>query len=422
MSKKKKPGKTKLHSPGQVQQNALKLLKTACDQLVGEGHFKKFTEICQLKMVCNRVPTLKLKSHPQSGISNENLKMYNEIFAGQLQNTTLDTITGNQISLYSFLREGILLVNYVDVMEENLFHYTELQKIFEPYNRQGKRLTEFVNELVQLLYRMSLLCSNFLTSMFCYKVDGVAAYSGDGLTNEVILQMVKAPRYKIPIKEISREVIQLCWSDYNGDLMLLKEKPSKYGLKTQDDQELKVCIQKHALDRLEDRIGVVTGMMHFSVYVSMKGNHTINHPQGSSSLVEYQIHGKKLGYLVCSVHDEKIIIRTFLFLTNDGTPEGKKLFELSKLELLDKQYLGIDTLEGFIKFEIAEDPVLKELFTQTGCESLLNLEDVKPFVSSKIIARDPAMLCHYLMGMNSKDVSVKTIKPQSANYQELTNS
>lgn len=400
MSKtKKKSGKAQ-HSQQQVQLNALQLLKTACDIMVGEGHFKKFSEICQLKMVCNRVPTLKLKTDPDSGISPTELKMYNDVFSGQMQRIQFKTVTEKDISLYSYLREGILLINYVEVMDdERLTHYDELKQLFSPYCRDTKKFTESVQELVQLLYRMSSLCSSIQNEMMCYKVDGVAAYSGDGNTNEVLLKMVKPLRIKVQIKEISREVIQLCWPDFNGNLTPAKAKPSKYGLKTEDDQELEVYIQKHALQRLEERIGVVTGISHYSLYASIMLGTIACHPQGSSSLVEYDIYGKKLGYLVCSVHDGKIIIRTFLFLTNDGTPEGKKLSELTRLELLDKQFLGIDTLEGFIRFGIADDPALTELFTQAGCSSLLDLEEIKPFVLSKVSSRDPALLLQYLMGL-----------------------
>lgn len=99
--------------------------------------------------------------------------------------------------------------------------------------------------------------------------------------------------------------------------------------------------------------------------------------------------------------DEKIIIRTFLFLTNDGTPDGKKLSELTRLQLLDKQYLGIDTLAGFMKFWIAKDEALSALFTEAGCESLLDLHVLERFQVSELTAKDPLYLLKYLRGINN---------------------
>ncbi|WP_158991691.1 hypothetical protein [Mucilaginibacter sp. L196] len=49
-------------------------------------------------------------------------------------------------------------------------------------------------------------------------------------------------------------------------------------------------------------------------------------------LLPLQIMGKKLGYIIVDVLEDKLIIRTFLFLTNDGTPEGRKLAQITKLK------------------------------------------------------------------------------------------
>ena len=44
----------------------------------------------------------------------------------------------------------------------------------------------------------------------------------------------------------------------------------------------------------------------------------------------------------------KIVIRTFLFVTNNGTPEGKKLAQITGLQKLDKKYLALDKLSTFM--------------------------------------------------------------------------
>jgi hypothetical protein len=206
----------------------------------------------------------------------------------------------------------------------------------------------------------------------------------------------------------SREVFQLGWPDYNGNVKEIKLRPSKIGLKLRGDKSVSIYLQKHALQRLEERLGIVTGISHYHLYATLKSNNPVAHPQGTTTLVEYSIYEKKLRYLVCGIYEEQIVVRIFLFLTNDGTPEGNRLSELTRLGLLDKQYLGIDTLEGFLRFGIAEDPALKELFTRAGCESLLDMDDVKPFVVSKVAPKDPALLLQYLIGMGQQTQEFKT--------------
>jgi hypothetical protein len=69
------------------------------------------------------------------------------------------------------------------------------------------------------------------------------------------------------------------------------------------------------------------------------------------------------------------VVRTFLFLTNDGTPEGRKLAAITNLHLLDKQFLGIDEINAFLQYNIAGDAILRKLFVDAGCGSLLHYVD-----------------------------------------------
>lgn len=94
-----------------------------------------------------------------------------------------------------------------------------------------------------------------------------------------------------------------------------------------------------------------------------------------------------------------MVIRSFLFLTNDGTPEGKWLSELMQLQRLDKLYLEIDTLAGFMGFNISEDANLCALFREAGCDDLLDLSDLKIYFTFDVKEKDVTTLLRYLMGM-----------------------
>lgn len=397
--KKTKTGKAGQFSQKQIDANSRKLLQATCDKLLGPGSFNKFSPICQAKLIFNRFPALKLKLLPDANISTSDAKVFNELFVSQLREYQVTSLTGEQIPLNIFLREAVLLVCYAEIIDDqNLPNYQTLKEAFAPYSRE-KFITP-LHDLVQLLYRFSVLLSDWSLTMLRHDITNVAHFSGDGTLNEVRISMVKPRKISVKIDGIKRDLFRVSWPDYLGAIDEVSVIPSKLGLyHPEKNKPLEVYIQKHAISRLAERIGIVPGIVHQAVYDTMKYPKENYQSHGETSLVELYIYQKKLGYLVCTLHEKKIIVRTFLFLTNDGTPEGKKLSELTRLQLLDKQYLGIDTLAGFIKYEPAKNSELAELFTTAGCESLLNLDEIKTFRTDQIHTQDLSILLKYLQGI-----------------------
>ncbi|MBN2350661.1 MAG: hypothetical protein JXJ22_17625 [Bacteroidales bacterium] len=132
---------------------------------------------------------------------------------------------------------------------------------------------------------------------------------------------------------------------------------------------LPVYIQSHALHRLYERIDCYfPGYLQYHLYRSLENPVVINFE--GRILIEYIMYGIKYGYLVAECIDGFILIRTFLFITNNGTPEGKKLAEISGLKKLDKKYWAIDKLSTFYASDIENNEELKALFTEAGCNTL----------------------------------------------------
>ena len=92
----------------------------------------------------------------------------------------------------------------------------------------------------------------------------------------------------------------------------------------------------------------------------------------------------KIGYFVAELVDGIVLIRTFLLLTNGGTPEGDKLAQLTGLEADDRKYLSIDTLQGLANSDITQNENICNLFCAAGCGSILEL--------CKKINNEPAMM------------------------------
>ena len=106
-------------------------------------------------------------------------------------------------------------------------------------------------------------------------------------------------------------------------------------------------------------------------------------------LIEYRIGESKIGYMVGEYIAGAILLKTFLFITNNGTPEGRKLYELYGLGKLDKKYLMLDKLSSYIRSDIGNNEKLRGLLEQTGCAGLLNIEE-----DVQILAEGRRENCH----------------------------
>lgn len=133
-----------------------------------------------------------------------------------------------------------------------------------------------------------------------------------------------------------------------------------------------VYIQSHAIDALEKRVDCLKFyVLRDSISLAIKVGEMISFE--GTNLLSFSWRGFKLGYFVCSFVSECILIKTFLFLTNDGTPEGEKINDAFGLEKQGKKYLEIDKLSSFIMTDIHRDKGLKETFSRFGVGHLFGV-------------------------------------------------
>jgi len=139
---------------------------------------------------------------------------------------------------------------------------------------------------------------------------------------------------------------------------------------------LKVYVQVHVLERMYERLGRHFVAFNYNYITLAIGSKDIVAAGSKNSYLFPLTYNNtiKVGYLKGDIIGGKLLIRTFLFLTNNGTPEGKKLQELIGLEKEDKKYLGIDQLSTFINSDIRNNEKLKNLFTEAGCGGLFSLD------------------------------------------------
>ena len=119
-----------------------------------------------------------------------------------------------------------------------------------------------------------------------------------------------------------------------------------------------VFVQRHVFERLYGRDGRIFCGKEFEA--RLQNSLTLSlidpriHPQDDNTyLVEYHLDDYKVGYVVAERLDDVILLKTFLFLTMDGTPEGTKLWKQLRLDRSGKEYTGLDRLPTFMDTDLA---------------------------------------------------------------------
>jgi hypothetical protein len=196
------------------------------------------------------------------------------------------------------------------------------------------------------------------------------------------------------IEGSNRPVVRVGWGNYPDGVVWCSRPPASFGLPQRDiTHRLPVYIQMHALQRISERLdSIKTGMAHYFVYLSLK-NGRIHKIQNDQYLIELHIMDMKAGYLLAVVQDEMVIVRTFLLLTNNGTPEGAKLANYTGLQKEDKKYLALDKLSTFMDPALRDNETIQRIFFDAGCSDLFEIthdlvadpDKIRSHVSTKVL-------------------------------------
>ena len=127
-----------------------------------------------------------------------------------------------------------------------------------------------------------------------------------------------------------------CYSMERNQGLQYRDVPGELLSSSRESERVPVYIQRHAIDRLEERLGV-----HNPAFLTMLREQSLLRPvvfqrNDGSFLIEVRIGPHRIGYFVAERCGPVLVIRTFLFLTMQGTPEADLL--RSELSLLSRRY------------------------------------------------------------------------------------
>ncbi len=232
--------------------------------------------------------------------------------------------------------------------------------------------------------RATLCESRFDTKMFWFEISGAATFfKGTGVN--VTIHEEKAVEEKIVVDDTVRKAYRLGGMDH-GTFTWLTLDAGLFGGKS--GQMVPVYIQPHAIRKLEERLNLDTNIVHWYSFKSMFHKPVIRSTDNDEYLVEYLICGLKAGYFIVGLEGGKLVIKTFLFLTNKGTPEATKLYYRLKLTRQDIEFNSLDTLDAFTKTDLFNDPVIGALLDECGLSSLRKMKDRLQFSTLASAADD----------------------------------
>lgn len=382
MSKRsKKPSKQNLEkiSRAQHRNKFFKKIEYICNLVAGNKTFSLIPPSELDKIYTLRFLSPKIFAASNEKVDNETVEYAIYLISNALkQDEVLITNKNHAITLHDHITVGLSLMLYLLGSKKNTF-----PKVEELRNKMKDLipLTEGINianiRMSDINQAFGNITSDLSKQMFWldYQIAQATEYRFSQ-QNLIEIHTVFPERKQLTIDGVTRPVTAVGWclSNFGFDKIFLK--PSKLGVKGQFAHiPLNVFIQNHAFIRLRERLdNVLIGFVHFCLYYSLKFPKVIKDKNGSI-LIEFNFFGIKAGYLVVEIIQGIILVRTFLFLTQNGTPEGDKLEEICGIGKLDKKYLAIDKLSAFMTSGIGINEELNQIFKKAGCDELLLLYD-----------------------------------------------
>jgi hypothetical protein len=327
-----------------------------------------------------------VKAAPGQAIPSDILEFSNYMVTRFFKNAYIPVQVGMlaQLSLYDFFSIVYTLMTYSQRLnDEDYTHAVEVKKALAPLAEVlGSPVHEAAwSKYNQFMVTISLFCCDINEYLYAFKFNPAILERGlskAGLSSDIY--RTRLPKVKVLIDEHYRPAWRLGWYLPEPELHLKFISIRSEDINLPPGNILEVYIQSHALNRLSERLdGIDGGILHFNIFDSFNILKVCRSKKGLL-LFEYAIFGDKAGYFLGEVIEEKIILKTFLFLTNNGTPEADKLQTATGLKKEDITYLAIDKLSTFLCSDIAGNERVKQLFIDAGCESLFKID--KEFISS----------------------------------------
>jgi hypothetical protein len=286
-----------------------------------------------------------------------------------------------EISLYDFFTIYVTLMLYVcdhrfENEPKNKGILEALKKYIDPYEQLHN---DAARDISNSLLVLNFYASDLRQKLYMHYHHIETEWGGkSGMISLCEIYSDTPEKRNFIINGISRPAFRVGWGQYQPKIFFkyvsLTPEQLKINMLTKDYQ-MPVYIQSHAIQRLTERLdGVITGLIFMYLHASIIIEPSVYRDKYGNILVAMKLREHKVGYFIADIIDRCVVLRTFLFLTQIGTPEGEKLKAMTGLDKLDENFFDIDKLSTFLESDIPKNEKLKALFIEAGCESLFHLD------------------------------------------------
>lgn len=227
------------------------------------------------------------------------------------------------------------------------------------------------------------------------ELDNRAKFSGN-----IMLTSVPALKTHFKYNNNIRPAFRVGVGQYiSEDPIYFKTPYNKLITESNDNSELDVYIQNHALSRMKERLGILTPSLrniHFNNSLQECKVCTLSNGQ---LVIQYKAGPHLLGYLPFTIVDKKLFIITFLPVCSIKTPHGKKLAELLNITREEMVYFGMDKLSFFHDTDFNAIPRLKNAIVEAGLWHLTEIDVDFEYKPATALSTDT--LIRYFQGEQS---------------------
>ncbi|HNW52055.1 MAG TPA: hypothetical protein PKH79_13300 [Prolixibacteraceae bacterium] len=324
-------------------------------------------------------PIIKIKGHIPSAFRNEKeltqfIYKHMQLFMFNIPNSD------RQISLYDYATIGLLFYLNSLRVSKNPDQSCENRIINEKIGslNGSYEMDKMVDVLAELFSRIELVCSNFATGIYQVKIVDTTSYFGVFKPSLFFLiEEIYHPKpIEIKIGDTYRPIFEV---GYTHELQFrhihIPIAKLKLGPTYPSNINVPVFIQSHALYRLYERMDKLPAyfIQTFACDSLIKADVRKTAPY--SFLISYRYENFKIGYFAADFIKNKLVIRTFLLLTQEGSPEAQKFKRLTGLTRDDIEYLKITKLSTFIGSDISKNERLKSIFDEAGLSGIYQFAD-----------------------------------------------
>lgn len=322
----------------------------------------------------------RIMAAPGQQVQEDVLKRMRSVLSYSLKNRNVPLLkNGPEVTLVEYHSVVEMFRLYLSRIEDSAFRTAaELKNAMSPFAQfeEGNKIGS--DQILVALNVAASVVSDLNSRLYWVeRKEKLRSFDPFGYESLLLVHSGVPEKKYFSMDGISRPSVKVCWPFQSKDgIYETHVNPDALGIQSRcSSGALDVYIQAHALRRLSERLDSIgPASLQMELYFSLEYAHGFRQDNGSF-LIEYMYHRIKVGYLVADLQDNALVIRTFLFITNSGTPEGKKLHEISGIRRLDKEFLAIDKLSTFIASDIRSNKELESLFLEAGCGCLLELHD-----------------------------------------------